>query len=160
MKNRRPASLRASRLMFLRPFGWFCTAAAIGLPCLADGAGRAAARGALIYRGDAALPAHLRGHEEGLPAAVAKCVNCHANGRSQAGFAPPLTPASLRMPQPRRGGPESAYDAAAFCRVLRTGIDPMQIVLARSMPRFEVSDADCLALWAFLAQPEGSPSDD
>lgn len=112
--------------------------------------------GALIFNGDVAVPAHLRGDPQPLPAAASRCVNCHAQDPGRSGFAPPLSRVSLTVAQPRRGGPASAYDASAFCRVLRTGIDPMQIVLARGMPQFDASDRDCSALWTFLTQRSGS----
>jgi hypothetical protein len=112
-------------------------------------------RGGRIYGGAVALAAHLRGHEEALPGGASRCVNCHAGAdTSAARFAPALTSSFLRTPRARRGGPASAYDLASFCRVLRSGIDPMQIVLPQAMPRFELSDADCAALWAFLTRDE------
>jgi hypothetical protein len=112
-------------------------------------------RGARLYGGTIALAAHLRGHEERLPGGATRCANCHASaGADAAGFAPALTPAFLRTPRPRRGGPPSAYEPASFCRALRSGIDPMQIVLPQAMPQFELSDADCAALWTFLTRGE------
>jgi hypothetical protein len=52
----------------------------------------------------------------------------------------------------RRGGPPSRFDAAAFCRLLRTGEDPAGVLLPKAMPRYELDDAQCGQLWRFLAR--------
>lgn len=113
------------------------------------------ARGARLFDGRAALPATLAGRDVALPVDASRCANCHLRdgpGRpaSTAGFGPALTALFLRTRQARRGGPPSAYDAAAFCRVLRTGIDPARVLVDLRMPRYAVGDADCAALWAYL----------
>jgi len=59
---------------------------------------------------------------------------------------------SLASLQPRRGGPPSRFDDSSLCRLLRTGVDPAHVVIQRSMPRYELSDADCRALWAHLSK--------
>ena len=56
----------------------------------------------------------------------------------------------LRAPLSRRGGPPVAYDLAAFCRTLREGIDPAHVILPRTMPRFDIDDTRCEALWTHL----------
>ncbi|MEJ8812410.1 hypothetical protein WKW77_15100 [Variovorax ureilyticus] len=118
----------------------------------------AVARGARLFDGAEPLAGTLSGHDAPLPSAATRCVQCHAGpGRSSAAGATTLSLDRnlLREARARRGGPPVAYDEASFCRTLRTGIDPASIVLPRSMPRFEVDDAQCAALWAYLtrAQP-------
>jgi hypothetical protein len=54
----------------------------------------------------------------------------------------------------RRGGPPSRFDEAKLCRLLRTGIDPVSIVVAQSMPLYDLSDDDCHALWTYLTQAD------
>jgi hypothetical protein len=130
------------------------------------------ARGRGIFDGAVAVPARVLGQDFALPVQASRCVNCHATtatgsaappaiggeaaARSARGLdpastlGPALTPAHLREPRPRRGGPPSRYDAASLCRLLRTGIDPAHVLITPAMPRFDVSDADCLALWRFL----------
>jgi hypothetical protein len=140
-------------------------------------------RGQALFQGDAALPASLAGHVQALPTAATRCVNCHgasdtgaaaraANnafgagagaeagaGAGAGGGALPRTPpalgrAGLAVPRVRRGGPPSAYDAAALCTLLRSGVDPAQVVIPGAMPRYGASDAQCADLWAYLvAQP-------
>lgn len=111
--------------------------------------------GARLFDGRATLQARLPGGDVALPVAASRCANCHrrdgpAPAASAAGFGPALTSAWLRTRQARRGGPPSAYDAAAFCRVLRTGIDPAQVIIDQRMPRYAASEAECAALWAYL----------
>ena len=55
---------------------------------------------------------------------------------------------------PRRNGPPSRFDEASFCRLLRTGVDPADIVVPRAMPRYAIDDTDCRALWAYLSRLE------
>lgn len=140
-------------------------------------------RGAQIYQGQVVLSGQLRGHDQALPADALRCTNCHeasrqparddssgapavaANGNrsgsASSSFAPRLDQASLAWPQARRGGPPTRYDQAAFCRVLRTSIDPGDVLLNKPMPRYTLSNDDCAALWQFLSQrptlPAGSP---
>lgn len=120
-------------------------------------------RGRRLAEGSAALPGRIAGHDVALPAATTRCANCHQPAASAtvpaslrggiegvASAAPPLDRRSLTTAQPRRNGPPSAYDAAALCRLLRTGVDPASIVLPATMPRFSPTDAQCAELWAFL----------
>ncbi len=107
----------------------------------------------------APLQGTIVGHSSALPPAAARCINCHAVGRaapasaaSAASFGPLLTPQSLTGAVARRGGPPSRYDAPAFCRLLRQGVDPAWVIVPRSMPRYARSDADCHALWAHLTE--------
>lgn len=114
------------------------------------------ALGAQLFDGRQALPAELAGRDLALPVVATRCSNCHrrdgpaATAPPAPSFGPPLTAASLRTRQPRRGGPASSYEAASFCRVLRTGIDPAFVVIDQQMPRYSATDAQCAALWAYL----------
>lgn len=106
--------------------------------------------------------ATLRGDERALPAGAVRCANCHdaagrrvprERGAAEAG--PPLIREQLVSARSRRGGPVSRFDEQSFCRLLRTGIDPADIVVRRGMPLYTLSDADCAGLWTLLA--EGQP---
>lgn len=141
---------------------WWC-----GLVALACRVGVAQAGpepvspGARLFDGSTPLAARVSGQDLALPAHASRCVNCHLDtapvavpGLAASGsrrFGPALTPALLRESQRRRGGPPSRYDGAAFCRLLRTGIDPASVIIDRSMPRYQVSDAECATLWTHLA---------
>jgi cytochrome c553 len=115
-----------------------------------------------LFDGRRPLVARVQGHADRLPAAAARCSNCHApqsvrQGARAAGlattsFGPLLNRASLQHNLPRRGGPPSRYDAHSLCQVLRTGVDPAWVVLPRTMPRYELSGEDCAALWAHLTR--------
>jgi len=116
-------------------------------------------RGSELFNGGAPLQGTIVGHSSALPPSASRCVNCHAIGSaapssaaSAASFGPLLTPQSLTGAVARRGGPPSRYDAAAFCRLLRQGVDPAWVVVPRSMPRYVLTDADCHALWAHLIE--------
>ncbi len=125
----------------------------------------APSRGAQLYDGRLVLTGQLRGHEQALPAVALRCSNCHEPSRqplrdddvAASSFAPRLDHTSLTLPQARRGGPPSRYDQAAFCRVLRTSIDPAEVLLNKPMPRYTLSDDDCAALWQFLSQRPALP---
>lgn len=135
--------------------------AAMALPPAAAPA-EALARGRALFAGTAPLRGTISGHGSALPPAGARCVNCHSAGAAGPAGAPASAAASfgpLLMRQhltellPRRGGPPSRYDEATFCRLLRTGIDPAYVLITRSMPRYELPDADCQALWLHLTGP-------
>ena len=117
------------------------------------------ARGARLFAGTEALPATLSGHGAALPVAATRCIHCHARPGESLGTSselrPPLDGRRLREIRPRRGGPAFSYDKASFCRTLRSGIDPVHVVLPRSMPHYEADDAQCGALWDYLTQ--GAP---
>jgi hypothetical protein len=117
------------------------------------------ARGRALFDGTAALPARVHGQDFALPAQASRCVNCHvvpaapsAAASAVAVAAPPLTAAALATPTRRRGGPLPRYDAASLCTLLRNGVDPAHVMIQRTMPRYEISDADCQALWLHLME--------
>ncbi|HMN82893.1 MAG TPA: hypothetical protein PKA20_23595 [Burkholderiaceae bacterium] len=116
-------------------------------------------RGQRLLEGREPLPARIVGHETRLPATAARCTNCHLrddrrNAAGGASLAPPLGRATLLRMSSRRGGPPSSYDAESFCRVLRTGVDPAFVTLPKAMPRYDISSAQCDALWALMAGTE------
>jgi hypothetical protein len=84
-----------------------------------------------------------------LPDVAWKCSNCHEVNAGNR-YARPLDRSSLTTPQLRRGGPPSRYDAQSLCALLRTGIDPAQIMIDTTMPRYALSDAQCMQLWQYL----------
>ncbi|MDM0108044.1 hypothetical protein QTH97_24055 [Variovorax sp. J22R24] len=113
-------------------------------------------RGARLFDGTEPLAGTLSGHSAPLPAAATRCSQCHAGpgapGATGSSFAPLLDRHLLLDARPRRGGPPVAYEAVTFCRTLRTGVDPAHVVLPRAMPRFDVDDGQCAALWEYLTQ--------
>lgn len=108
-----------------------------------------AAQGQAWYDGSAPLVGRLQGHDDLLPPQALRCVNCHTGDRS---LGPALGARQLLEPQARRGGPPTAYDATSFCRALRDGVDPAQIVLPREMPRYTLDDRTCQALWSYVSR--------
>jgi hypothetical protein len=117
----------------------------------------AARRGDALYHGKEALTGKIRGHDELLPADAVRCVNCHeavSSGRLGRSVAPHLDRALLLEARERRGGPPSHYDPAAFCKLLKTGVDPASIVIAREMPVYELEPGRCADLWSFLIGKE------
>ena len=115
------------------------------------------ARGARLFDGREPLTATLSGHATPLPAQTARCSQCHAGPATSIAAnswpalpGPPLDSRHLRAPLARRGGPPVAYDLSTFCRTLREGIDPAHVMLPRAMPRFDIDDARCEALWIHL----------
>ena len=113
--------------------------------------------GAELFDGRRAVAARIGGHDDGLPAQATRCANCHLTGAppvaaasAPSNFGPVLSAATLTQARPRRGGPPSRYDAAALCRLLRDGTDPAWVLLPRAMPRYDITDEQCRALWAHL----------
>jgi mono/diheme cytochrome c family protein len=114
-------------------------------------------RGRAVFFGATGLPARLAGHAVPLPSLATRCVNCHqaidaaspaaAGGRP---FATPLDRARLAFPRSRHGGPPTAYDLASLCALLRTGVDAGHVVVSTVMPRYQVSDAGCGDVHAYL----------
>jgi hypothetical protein len=119
---------------------------------------RDAERGRRLFTGDAPMVARVAGHDSTLPPEATRCSNCHATGAggapatASAGFGGLLTPQRLTGLHARRGGPPSRFDEAGLCRLLRTGVDPAHVVIPGTMPRYDVGEADCRALWAHLSR--------
>lgn len=113
-----------------------------------------AVRGRALFTGREPLAGRVRDHRSDLPPAVVVCRGCHGAPVAVPGAAAPPAPAIDRAllleARPRRGGPPSAYDLPAFCRLLRTGVDPAYVLVAREMPVFDVDDAQCESLWRFV----------
>ena len=127
----------------------------------------AVAAGKALFDGSVPLKARMVGHETDLPPSAVRCANCHtrqgpppaaASARGLAAlpgasprdiYAAALSRAALLQDRPRRGGPPSCYDQAAFCRVLRDGIDPASVIVTQTMPRYSVSEQECHDLWTF-----------
>ncbi len=116
--------------------------------------------GQSIFEGRLPVAGRMPGHSQNLPAQAARCANCHQDRpRGSAGTAgskplgPLLDAAWLTQPRSRRAGPPVRYDAPSFCEVLRTGVDPAGIMIDQSMPRFDLNDGQCNALWTHLTQP-------
>ncbi len=124
--------------------------------------------GEALFRGEQAIPAHLAGQTMPLPAMATRCINCHetrqpaaltdgASGASGASgavpartYASPLSAVWLKEARLRHGGPATAYDAQSLCQVLRSGIDPAKVMVSTVMPRYDTTEAQCTALWAYL----------
>jgi hypothetical protein len=119
---------------------------------------QSATRGRQLFDGEATIPARIVGQDFELPGQASRCVNCHgpltaraaASAAAAQPVAPALTAATLTEPLRRRGGPPSRYDAASLCTLLRSGVDPAHVIILRTMPRYEISDADCQSLWLHL----------
>jgi hypothetical protein len=112
--------------------------------------------GLALYEGKVGIAATLRGHAQPLPSGLSRCISCHEPSREptqgQAIFAMRLDKKSLTEASKRRGGPPTRYERASFCRTLRTGIDPAEVLLHKSMPLFVLSEEQCTALWDHLSQ--------
>lgn len=132
----------------------------IAVVVLAGCDSREAARGRLLFSGEMSISSRVVGHGNSLPAEASRCANCHerpspgtspASGAQRQVIGGALSSRSLLELRSRRGGPPSRFDAHALCRLLRTGVDPANIVIPSVMPRYDVSDADCEALWDYLS---------
>jgi hypothetical protein len=118
--------------------------------------------GRALFLGERPPAARMVGHTIDLAASVVHCANCHRHeprgdrsgdrqgGSTSQDFGPALTHDRLTRPLRRRGGPPSVYDRPRLCRVLREGIDPSSVMISQAMPRYNVTDAECEALWAYL----------
>lgn len=143
---------------------WLATVSALSAGmAAARAADPAVALGRRLYLGEVALAGTIQGHAQPLPPLAARCSNCHSRGSAETAasgavsFAPLLTRERLLGSIARRGGPPSRYDAALFCRLLRSGIDPAVMLIPRQMPRYQVDDAQCNALWAYLVDAGAVP---
>jgi hypothetical protein len=109
--------------------------------------------GFALYHGYLPLHGRITGHDSELPGVAARCVNCHDAVRSDVAPAiviAPLTKASLAEPVSRRGGPPTVYAENSFCSLLRDGVDPALVIVNRTMPRFEITQSNCHALWRYV----------
>ncbi len=139
---------------------WALLALSALAPLAFAGGAADAARGRQLFDGGVALPARIVGQDFALPAQASRCVNCHDPARAGAAsspagaqrIGPALTAATLTDTVRRRGGPPSRYDAASLCTLLRSGVDPAHVIILRTMPRYEITDADCRALWQHLTE--------
>jgi hypothetical protein len=116
-------------------------------------------RGDALFHGQETLTGRIRGHDETLPAEAVRCANCHEgakSGRLSRAAAPHLDRALLLEARQRRGGPPSHYNQTAFCKLLRTGVDPAAIVIAREMPVYQVDEAQCADLWNYLLEKDSA----
>ncbi len=120
-------------------------------------------RGRAAFHGDSTLSGRVVGHSIALPRQASRCQNCHetragaplsagGNGNAVGGepFAAPLDRKWLRSPRSRHGGPLTTYDTAAFCTLLRTGVDPGHVMISPLMPRYDISDGQCADLLTYL----------
>lgn len=106
------------------------------------------AAGRALFVGETSeLRAQVAGHDDDLPLAAARCINCH---EGPGAIGPRLNAPQLLESQARRGGPPSRYDEATFCRLLRDGVDPAFVQLPREMPRYQIAPEDCRKLWDYL----------
>lgn len=133
---------------------WRFTSAAFALSLLACEDHRSAALGKRLFMGELALTAHIAGNDLPLPADGSRCTNCHDGGGTAGSgtpaFAPPLAASTLLADQKRRGGPLSRYSFEGFCSLLRTGVDPASVLIARAMPRYDLDTEKCRALWNYI----------
>ena len=114
-------------------------------------------RGQRIFYGEEPMRGKIEGHVVPLPASFTSCANCHASAERsrldqalEERTAPQLNRGGLLETRSRRGGPPFAYDEQSFCHTIQTGVDPRYVTLARAMPRFEVDQSQCEALWEYL----------
>lgn len=157
-RSRRANEARSGAgVRLLRPSLLLLGAAVAAKASSADASERAAA----IFAEGRHVQATLRGDDQALPADTMRCRNCHEgaghrlpDARRAAEAGPPLTAATLVVPRSRRGGPPSRYDQGSFCRLLRQGIDPADIVVRRTMPIYRIEPSDCAALWRLLSGGE------
>ncbi len=147
---KRAAWRRLSQVLGVLTVGCFLQAEAASVPMGADSLASAGGR---MFLGEASLKGTVAGHGEPLPARLASCANCHLGGPgSGKSFAPALDRTTMTEPMGRRGGPPSAFSLVSFCRLLRTGVDPAYVLVTRQMPRYSLSDEQCLGLWRYLTE--------
>jgi hypothetical protein len=132
--------------------------------------------GQWLFEGRVAITARMSGHSLSLPVEASRCSNCHSHSQSDANgatlisstarsgqarsgqarsdqtrfYGPPLNQSTLSFSKIRRGGPASRYDALSFCKLLREGIDPASVVINNTMPRYQLSDAQCSSIWSYV----------
>lgn len=122
-----------------------------------------ASTGRGMFFGNGALRGTILGHTEALSPRLASCANCHldeAGLGSSTSFAPTLNRQGMTQLHGRRGGPPSQFSPTSFCRMLRTGVDPTYILITRQMPRYTLSDDQCLGLWRYLMETSDEPGEE
>jgi hypothetical protein len=110
-------------------------------------------RGEAIYFGKEPSHGKIRGQDDPLPPEAVRCVNCHnpaSKDRLSGKPAPRIDGEWLTKTRQRHGGPPSSYSQASFCKLLRSGTDPVYVLVAREMPIYEMNDDQCASLWTFL----------
>jgi hypothetical protein len=106
-----------------------------------------------LFEGRVGAQAKMSGHSMALPVQASRCINCHESTRASRqtqNFGTQLNRRILMATIARRGGPASRYDALSFCKVIREGLDPANVVINSAMPRYQVSDAQCTSLWSYV----------
>jgi hypothetical protein len=135
----------------------FLSTSILAVTLCASPASVSAKRGAALYEGKEPLLGRIRDQVDLLPAETVRCANCHSqqspSSRLLGKPAAHLDGAWLLEPRSRRAGPPSTFDLSSFCRLLRTGVDPVYIMIAREMPTYNLSDDQCASLWKFASAP-------
>jgi len=145
------------RIIGVLILGCLLQSEATSAPAKAD---NSASAGRGMFFGGGALHGTILGHSEALSPRVASCANCHLNDagvRSSTSFAPTLDRDAMTELRSRRGGPPSLFSPTSFCRMLRTGVDPVYVLITRQMPRYTLSDDQCLDLWRYLMETSDGP---
>jgi hypothetical protein len=115
-----------------------------------------------LFVGKAPLHGRIRTDFSNLPTEVVRCKNCHAQGAGKdvaLSLAPRLNRQFLLEPRARRGGPMTSYDEQTFCRVLQGGLDPAYILVSAEMPRYEIDEGMCKALWKYITRTTDESAD-
>jgi hypothetical protein len=131
----------------------FLSTSLLGLALLPDLSAASVQRGDALYQGKEPLHGRIRGHEDLLPPSAVTCANCHSaksTSRLSSKPAPQLNRAWFSEMRQRHGGPPSTYNQASFCKLLRTGIDPVFVLVDREMPIYDLDDSQCADLWDYL----------
>jgi ABC-type branched-subunit amino acid transport system substrate-binding protein len=138
----------------------------LGLPATAAALDEAQARGKQIYlkgtspNGDR-IDAVVGVEGVTLPASAVPCASCHGPdglGRPEGGVLPPdirwgeLTKTYGHVHEDGRRHP--AFDEASLARLLRSGLDPADNRLDRSMPLYSMSEQDMSDLIAYMKHLE------
>lgn len=136
-----------------RRSGRFLLAASIMLLLAAAFFAYPVVMGYSYYHGYAGLKGRIAGHDTDLPAQASRCANCHDRPAYASSVAQPIAPldrVALLTPHSRRGGPATAFSEESFCALLRDGIDPAMVMVNRTMPRFDLTQGQCHALWRYV----------
>ena len=102
------------------------------------------------------ITARLANSNAAIPAAHLACANCHGitgGGLTEAGVrAPSVTWQTLARTRAPAGSarPRTAYDDAALEQAITHGIDSSGSLLHPAMPRYQISEAQALAVISYL----------